>query len=316
MLFKLEFVAYGVSELTYLSFKDVMPCVLEFWKVIDSTIEIDVYVSEDLKTVWFNMTEGEALEGDVVVTIVFAANVTGITGTGGCCEEAYNRAWLFLCECQEADFYAEVNVVARKNSGPYEPSIVDDAEGAAGEELTFNVTGTDPDGDELYYCVNWGDETEEWFGPYPEDTEVEVTHEWSSEGAYLVKVKSRDEWGEESTWSDEVTVTISGDLPPDLDVTIDGFRGVTVTLTNNMDTDIVDIDWDLEVHKRFLGRDLLHDNGTIELLEGGNSTEFGGLTKIGFGPITVKVSVNASGMDLIEKTWKGFILGRFVLFLR
>jgi hypothetical protein len=328
MTFMLRFEYYGEEELVDIRFKDVLPCVLEFSGLVEfgpEGITIDVEVSEDLKTVWFNMTDGIVTDGDVVY-IIFKALVVDVTGGCGCTQDpvVYNRAWMWAYndDCPEGELIYcdddEVSIETRCNDRPYIPSILDDAEGAVEETLTFYVNGSDPDDDKLCYYIDWGDGTDSgWIGPYEHKTEIEVTHEWDEEGDYDVKVKSKDVWGAESDdWSDAVHVHIEGEAEPDLDVKIKkGFgRGVKVTLTNNMETeDIVDIDWDLVVSKRFLGRKLFDDNDTIDLLEAGNSTQIGGLTKMGFGPITVKVSVNATGMDLIEKTAKGFILGKFVL---
>ncbi|GAI97139.1 unnamed protein product, partial [marine sediment metagenome] len=234
MKFKLEFEYHGNEELVDLRFKDEMPCVLEFSEVVNSTINISIDVSEDNKTVWFNMSEDTVTDG--FVTIIFTALVTGVTGD--CCPDPVdNKAWLLVVyppAGEPVEYYDEVSIRTRRNSAPYAPSILDDIEGEAGETLTFYVTGTDPDEDDLYYFIDWDDGTyEEWIGPYTHGAEIEVTHEWDDHGEYIVKVKSKDVWGKESAWGNEITVTIEGDTPADLDVSIKRglSRGVKVTLT-------------------------------------------------------------------------------------
>jgi len=86
--------------------------------------------------------------------------------------------------------------------------------GRPGVNYTFCVTGSDPDGDQVYYFWDWGDgSTSGWIGPYPSGEEVCVMHAWSSEGFYALRVKMKDESGAESEWSVPFSFCVDGTPP-------------------------------------------------------------------------------------------------------
>jgi C1A family cysteine protease len=73
----------------------------------------------------------------------------------------------------------------------------------------------DPDGDQLYYMINFGDGTYSgWKGPYEsgewpgENKEFGCSHEWTTAGNFIVKAIARDEHDAESGWSNEITVNV------------------------------------------------------------------------------------------------------------
>jgi outer membrane protein assembly factor BamB len=86
--------------------------------------------------------------------------------------------------------------------------------GRPGVNYTFCITGTDPDGDQLYYLWDWGDGTNSgWLGPYPSGEEMCTMHAWANEGVYGIKVKLKDDSGAESNWSEPFFITIDGTPP-------------------------------------------------------------------------------------------------------
>ncbi|RLF41318.1 MAG: hypothetical protein DRN12_03515, partial [Thermoplasmata archaeon] len=87
------------------------------------------------------------------------------------------------------------------NDPPEKPTITGPTQGKPGEELEYNIKTTDPDGDDVYYYIDWGDNTtSDWIGPYKSGEKVTVSHTWDAEGYYIIKVKAKDPDGEESDW--------------------------------------------------------------------------------------------------------------------
>lgn len=73
--------------------------------------------------------------------------------------------------------------------------------GRPGIEYIFCVEFTDPEGDDFYIYWDWGDgNMEEWLGPYGSGETICLSHVWSDEGLYLIKVKIKDIYGNESEW--------------------------------------------------------------------------------------------------------------------
>ena len=65
------------------------------------------------------------------------------------------------------------------------------------------------DDDELYYMFDWGDDTNtDWIGPFMSNEIVYADYSWSEEGNYDIKVKAKDEYGQESYWSSYLNVII------------------------------------------------------------------------------------------------------------
>ena len=99
------------------------------------------------------------------------------------------------------------NWYAMENTQPNKPTIVGDASGAAGQEYEYKFTGTDPDGFDISYYVDWGDETNSgWTDFVASGTEVKLKHTWAEEGDYTITCKIKDLVDHES---EEATLAIS-----------------------------------------------------------------------------------------------------------
>jgi len=81
--------------------------------------------------------------------------------------------------------------------------------GEVGVEYTYTSVTTDPDEDQIYYLFEWGDGADSgWIGPYISGDIVSSTHTWDEEDTYEIKVKAKDTEGDESPWSDPLSVTM------------------------------------------------------------------------------------------------------------
>jgi len=93
------------------------------------------------------------------------------------------------------------------NSPPEKPTITGPTSTNYGEEHTYEITATDPDNNDIYYYIDFGDGTEEIIkGPYGSGKTTKVKHTWEKQGTYTIKVKSRDAYDEKSDW---VTLEVS-----------------------------------------------------------------------------------------------------------
>jgi hypothetical protein len=98
-------------------------------------------------------------------------------------------------------------VVANVNSPPTKPHITGPSNGKVGSIYDYGFCSTDPDGDQIFYCIDWGDDTGEvCIGPFPSDTCIYESHTYTIGGTFIIKAKADD--GElESDWSElEVTM--------------------------------------------------------------------------------------------------------------
>ncbi|PNX47418.1 MAG: hypothetical protein BV457_05720 [Thermoplasmata archaeon M9B1D] len=78
------------------------------------------------------------------------------------------------------------------------------------EVYTYTTSTFDVDGHNLYYQFDWGDgSTSGWTGPYISGDTASASHMWTKRGSYNIKVKARDEYGEESEWSDPLPISMA-----------------------------------------------------------------------------------------------------------
>ncbi len=89
-----------------------------------------------------------------------------------------------------------------ENSPPGTPTITGITEGKIGTEYEYTFVSTDPDGDDIYYWVQWGEgcPSLEWIGPYSSGEEVTMNYTWANKGDYNISVKAKDTNDAESEW--------------------------------------------------------------------------------------------------------------------
>jgi len=81
--------------------------------------------------------------------------------------------------------------------------------GDPGVTYEYTSSTTDPQGDQIYYLFDWGDESDSgWLGPYESGESVTASHKWSREANYKIKVKAKDPEDHESLWSDPLSVSL------------------------------------------------------------------------------------------------------------
>jgi hypothetical protein len=81
--------------------------------------------------------------------------------------------------------------------------------GKTGIEYEYTTTTMDPDGDDIFYMFDWGNEMTSFIlGPYESGEECSALGIWFEEGSYEIKVKAIDEHGAESDWSDPLVVSM------------------------------------------------------------------------------------------------------------
>ena len=89
----------------------------------------------------------------------------------------------------------------KENSQPPNAPIIDGpTSGKAGTTYSYTFVSEDPDGDDVKYFIDWGDDNTEWTDYYNSGEEVTVSHTWSKEGTYEIKAKAKDIYGAESDW--------------------------------------------------------------------------------------------------------------------
>ena len=86
-------------------------------------------------------------------------------------------------------------------SGIEVTQITGKTNGNTGVEYNYNVVSTHPDGEDVYYYIEWGDGTiQNWSGPYPSSQVTTFKHTFNQKDTYVIRAKARDENNIESLW--------------------------------------------------------------------------------------------------------------------
>jgi len=129
----------------------------------------------------------------------------------------YNHVKVFNLteELQSGYHIYSISSLFNTSQPPTPPTITGPAKGKVGVVTEYNFTTTDPDGDEVYYFIDWGDQTNSsWIGSYPSGDEITKSHIWSKKGTYTIKAKAKDSHGNESDWATlSVTMPCSYNIP-------------------------------------------------------------------------------------------------------
>ena len=116
-------------------------------------------------------------------TYTIWVNATDTNGSG-----LYTRNWYTF--------------TTKANQPPGLPSITGSITGKVGRVTCYNFTSIDPEGDRVYYFIDWGDFTNSsWIGSYLSGDKIIISHTWIIKGTYTVKAKAKDIYGKESSWA-------------------------------------------------------------------------------------------------------------------
>ena len=123
------------------------------------------------------------------------------------------------------------------NDPPITPNVPSgETSGYAYVAYEYSTSATDPDGHNVKYGFDWGDGTEiTWTTFVSSGDTASATHIYTSDGNYDIKAKAQDSKGGESSWSEQLTVTIAPNSlpgkPSKPSGPTDGGKGVTYTYT-------------------------------------------------------------------------------------
>ena len=101
-----------------------------------------------------------------------------------------------------------------ENNAPYVPLFNGPTQVTAGVEHDFTISTIEPNGDDIYYIVDWGDGTiDDWFGPYADAEEVTITHTFEDQADFYCRAKAKDVNGYQTCWADPFIVTAPVNIP-------------------------------------------------------------------------------------------------------
>jgi pyrrolidone-carboxylate peptidase len=107
-------------------------------------------------------------------------------------------------DCMEATnitLRETIKYLSKINNPPEAPKIDGPTNGTAGKEYNYTFSARDPEGHDIYYCIDWGVGEEICIGPLASGEKLTLAHVWHKQGTYTIRAKARDVFGSESEWS-------------------------------------------------------------------------------------------------------------------
>jgi len=148
--------------------------------------------------------------GDTNPPSIVARNQTSTTYNIGTMEYNTSYYWQIVAWDTQGDFTNGPvwNFTTESNTPPNTPQISGPSSGTIDISYQYTFVTTDPNGDDVYYYVKWGDgQVEDWFGPYKSGEEVIINHTWTILGSYVISAKAKDVYGAVSEWG-KIEVTM------------------------------------------------------------------------------------------------------------
>jgi len=203
-------------------------------------------IKNTIKIEWFALDSEDGtnlpiylylLDNDDTITH-FADNPYGNNGDLDWDTSSYpDGEYKLQIEAQDSDFnigYDNVEITIENYEDPIENQKPNKPEkptgetsGKAGEEYNYTTSTIDSDGDQVWYKWDWSDETSGWLGPYDSGDTCKTSNIWGEEGDYEIKVKAKDQYGDESPWSDPLSITMpqvkSFDMPAFIHLLLERF---------------------------------------------------------------------------------------------
>ena len=194
---------------------------------------------------------------------------------------------------------------------PVTPVISGPTSGIADEEIEFTIATTDPDNDDVYYFVNWGDGTNsEWLGPYASGEEVKISHSWSLSDSYDITARAKDSNSLISDWSNPFNIEILGGPAPEIKSITGGLFKIKSMIKNTGGLDATDVNWKIELQGGVL---IGKTTSGIVNIEAGQELEINSQFILGFGPTKITVTTELDDKPFDSRTQGGLVILFYLL---
>lgn len=136
----------------------------------------------------------------------------GATATGATTTHTYSSAGAYQVTLTVTDNTSNTDTEAAwvfintENHAPKKPWLLGRRTGENDTAYQYTFWTTDPDGDDVQYYLNWGDDywfggAAGWIGPFSSGEKVTLEKTWTEKGNYTVRVKASDPYGAKSDWA-------------------------------------------------------------------------------------------------------------------
>jgi hypothetical protein len=266
----------------------------------------------------------QGLTGGMELSAIKAYGIQNAKTTGELWTNALNNylnefgAWSVLDykTLEEWQSFNDPSVrITKVSDKPNKPEkISGPTSGEIGKEYTYTTSSTDPNGDLIKYCFDWDDNTVTWTERFNSGENASVNHTWEKPGNYQIKVKTRDEFGLDSEWSDPLLVNIVSEAPYlDIAKIKGGFMKVRTVITNIGSLEAYNVSCNVSVIGGMLRMIKVLAKETLETLGVQEEKTVTARKIFGFGKIDITVTATAPSANTATETAQGFVVGSLII---
>jgi len=181
------------------------------------------------------------------------------------------------------------------------------ATGEIGIEYSFTFRTTDPQNNDVFYMIYWGDEMTGWLGPFESGESIALNHTWTVIGDYTIKAKAKDTDSLESDWSEVACIHIDALPCIEIGEIAAGVGSVTAEIKNTGAGAATDVNWSIAIQGNLilLGR---YSSGSFDKIMSGFAPKAKTGFVFGLGRVEILVTVGE-----LEKTATALLIGPFIL---
>ena len=130
--------------------------------------------------------------------------------TGQTIQEQWDSPGVYWVKAESSSGVTGLTVVEIENEEPNTPIIDGPTELESGQTYTYTISGSDPNGDELYYLVDWGDGKTDVITPGSSNT---ISHRFTKTGPSKITVNAIDSYGQYTEGSLSISVPKGSQRP-------------------------------------------------------------------------------------------------------
>jgi C1A family cysteine protease len=197
-------IAYGALNIdkTTIVWADYDPDGFDWAPLVDTGGSYGGYPNQEIT---FDASKSIGFEGSIIN--YFWDFGDGSTGSGVTTTHKYSELGKYTITLTVTDSKNNIASgttsvwIQESNTAPNKPSIEGTNPGKIRRNYPYTISSTDPEGNDQWYLVDWGDGTQSsWFGPFKSGEKAIISHHWDKLGTYTIKAKTKDVFGDESDW--------------------------------------------------------------------------------------------------------------------
>jgi len=168
---------------------------------------------------------------------------------------------------EESGWSSELEVTVL-NDPPTTPSLWGETRPYIGTEYEYSFSSTDPNGHQIRYHIEWGDDTENWTGFYASGEVANASHTWYLQTEFSVRAMAIDEFNMKSGWATLVIRVKTYDDANDTEVGVEWVNEYPDWIGNDLFASDDSAEWFYNILGEDLGWTRVFDWGDGQAWEG------------------------------------------------